>query len=143
MLVDQKKFDAVEAILRENGSIERFENEYGEIKGRMMITMTDIPEGIPVDESDGKTPVAFEASFDFYDATVGLAIYTTDRQLATGVWVTPQEDGAEAPAEDWVEFFIRTLVTHIAEDGSFGVPIYSFVNDTCHMTVVPEPPETD
>lgn len=143
MLVDQKMFDTVEAILRKNGSIERFENECGEIKGRMMITMTDIPEGIPVDENDGKTPVAFEASFDFYDSTVGLAIYTTDRKLATGVWVTPQEDGAEAPAEDWVEFFIKTLVTHIAEDGSYGVPIYSFVNDTCDMTVVPEPPETD
>ena len=105
--------------------------------------MTDIPEGIAVEERDSKAPVAFEASFDFYDSTVGLAIYTTDRQLATGLWVTPQEDGAEAPAEDWVEFFIKTLVTHIAEDGSFGVPIYSFVNDTCDMTVVPELPETD
>jgi len=143
MLVDQKMFDTVEAILRENGSIERFENECGEIKGRMMITMTDIPEGIAVEERDGKAPVAFEASFDFYDSTVGLAIYTTDRQLATGLWVTPQEDGAEEPAEDWMEFFIKTLVTHIAEDGSFGVPIYSFVNDTCDMTVVPELPETD
>ena len=143
MLVDQKMFDTVEAMLRENGSIERFENECGEIKGRMMITMTDIPEGIDVEEHDGKTPVAFEASFDFYDSTVGLAIYTADRKLATGLWVTPQEDGAEAPAEDWVEFFIKTLVTHIAEDGSFGVPIYSFVNDTCDMTVVPGTPEAD
>ena len=143
MLVNRTMFDTVEAILRENGSIKRFENECGEIKGRMMITMTDIPEGIAVEERDSKAPVAFEASFDFYDSTVGLAIYTTDRQLATGLWVTPQEDGAEAPAEDWVEFFIKTLVTHIAEDGSFGVPIYSFVNDTCDMTVVPELPETD
>lgn len=42
-----------------------------------------------------------------------------------------------------MEFFIKTLVTHIAEDGSFGVPIYSFVNDTCDMTVIPELPETD
>lgn len=143
MLVDQKMFDTVEAMLRENGSIERFENECGEIKGRMMITITDIPEGIDVEAHDGKIPVAFEASFDFYDSTVGLAIYTTDRKLATGLWVTPQKDGAEAPTEDWVEFFIKTLVTHIAEDGSFGVPIYSFVNDTCDMTVVPEPPEAD
>ena len=143
MLADQKMFDTVEAMLRENGSFERFENECGEIKGRMMITMTDIPEGIEIEEHDGKIPVAFEASFDFYNSTVGLAIYTADRKLATGLWVTPQEEGAEAPAEDWVEFFIKTLVTHIAEDVSFGVPIYSFVNDPCDMTVVPGTPEAD
>ena len=142
MLVDQKMFDTVEAFLRENGSIDRFENECGKIKGRMMITLTDIPDGIDVEERDGMTPVAFEASFDFYDSTVGLAIYTADRQVATGLWVTPQKNNAEEPAHDWVEFFIKTLVTHIAEDGSFGVPIYSFVNDTCDMTVVPDLPET-
>lgn len=91
MLVDQKMFDTVEAFLRENGSIERFENECGKIKGRMMITLTHIPEGIPVKERDGMTPVAFEASFDFYNSTIGLAIYTADRQVATGLWVTPQK----------------------------------------------------
>ena len=143
MLADKKMFDNVEAFLRENGSIDRFEKEYGEIKGRMMITMTDIPEGIDIEMRDGETPVAFEASFDFYDSTVGLAMYTPDRHLATGLWTTPQKDGAETPAEDWVKFFIQTLVAHIAEAGSFGVPIYSFVNDTCDMTVVPGPPETD
>ena len=136
-------FETVESILRNNGSIEHFEKEYGEIKGRMMITMTDIPEGISVNKTEGKAPIAFEASFDFYDSTIGLAIYTADLQSATGVWVTPQKDGAEAPSEDWVEFFVKTLVDHIAEDGTFCVPIYSFVNDNCDMTVVPEPLETD
>jgi 5-methylcytosine-specific restriction enzyme subunit McrC len=32
---------------------------------------------------------------------------------------------------------------HFGEDGSFGVPIYSFVNGTCDMTVVPDSPEAD
>ena len=80
MLVNRKMFDTVEAILRENGSIKRFENECGEIKGRMMITMTDIPEGIAVEERDSKAPVAFEASFDFYDSTVGPVGHTTGRR---------------------------------------------------------------
>lgn len=137
MLKDQALFDIVEEALRKNGSIARFEEESGPIKGRMMITITDIPEGIEVTEKRGVAPVAFEASFDFYNPTIGLAMYTEDRKLATGLWVTPQEEDAEAPARDWIEFFIKTLVSGISEDGSYGVPIYSFVNDTADLTVVP------
>jgi hypothetical protein len=36
-----------------------------------------------------------------------------------------------------VEFFIKTLMQSIEPDGSFGVPVYSFVSDTSDMTVVP------
>ena len=42
------------------------------------------------------------------------------------------------PADlEMVEFFLKTLTEHIEEDGSFGIPIYSFINDTSDMTVVP------
>ena len=141
MLVDPEQFASMEELLKKNGSIERFENEYGQIKGRMMITMAEIPDGFKITPHSDEVPIAFEASFDFFDSVVGLAMYTADRKLATDMWVTPQNDNADPPTEDWIEFFIKTLVDHLAEDGSFGVPIYSFVNDTCDMTVVPEPPE--
>ncbi len=140
MLADKEMFDNVEEFLRKNGTIERFEREYGEIKGRMMITKTTIPEGLSVEKRGAAIPIAFEASFDFYESTVGIAIYTADREPATDMWFGFQEKDAEPPAEDWVEFFIKTLVTHIAEDGSFGVPMYSFVNDSCDMTIVPRQP---
>ncbi|MDO4207193.1 MAG: hypothetical protein Q4D15_06355 [Lachnospiraceae bacterium] len=143
MLAEKKLFEIVEEALMKNGSVERFENECGKIKGRMMITVTDIPDGIEVKEKRDKDPIAFEASFDFYDAAVGLALYTKEKELATGIWVTPQKEGAEAPSGDWIEFFIKTLVSNIAEDGSFGYPIYSFVNDTSDMTVVPTAPESE
>ena len=143
MLADSGMFESVEAFLRKNGTVERFENEYGKIKGRMMITQTEIPDGIEIEPHGAAIPIAFEASFDFYDSSVGLAMYTADRKLATNLWVTPQKDGAEPPAEDWIDFFIKTLVEHLAEDGSFGIPIYSFVNDNCDMTIVPESPELD
>ena len=68
-------------------------------------------------------------------------MYTEDRKLATGLWVTPQEEDAEAPARDWIEVFIKTLVSSINEDGSYGVPIYSLVNDNADLTVVPTAPE--
>ena len=139
MLANQELFDTVEAILRNNGTIARFEEECGAIKGRMMILQTEIPAGIAVQKHRSNSPTAFEASFDFYDSTVGIAIDATDKEPATGVWVTPQKDGAEPPDDEWVEFFIRTLISNIAEDGSFSVPIYSFVNDKYDMTVVPEP----
>ncbi len=143
MLADRKLFETVEEALRRNGAIERFESECGEIKGRMMITVTDIPDGIKLNDGSGRQPAAFEASFDFYDAIVGLALYPAEKELATGIWITTQKEGAEAPAEDWIEFFIRTLVSNIAEDGSFGFPMYSFVNDTSDFTVVPSAPESD
>lgn len=141
MLKDQALFDIVEEALRKNGSIARFEEESGPIRGRMMITITDIPEGIEVTEKRGGAPVAFEASFDFYNSAIGLAMYTEERKLATGLWVTPQEEDAEAPARDWIEVFIKTLVSSINEDGSYGVPIYSLVNDNADLTVVPTAPE--
>lgn len=141
MFADSRMFERVESILQGNGSFQRFEDENGPIRGRMMITQTEIPKNVEVMARDGAAPIAFEASFDFYESTVGLAIYTADRQLATGLWTTPQRDGAEPPADDWVEFFIKTLVGSIEEDGSFGVPIYSLVNDTAELTVVPRRPD--
>lgn len=141
MLKDQAQFEIVEEALRKNGSIARFEEECGPIKGRMMITLTDIPEGIEITKQRDTEPTAFEASFDFYDSTVGIALYIKDREPATGIWVTPQEEDAEAPAGDWIEFFIKTLASSIDEDGSYGIPIYSLVNDTADLTVVPTAPE--
>ena len=70
-------------------------------------------------------------------------MYIKDRTPATGLWVTPQEEDAEAPARDWIEFFIKTLVSSINEDGSYGSPIYSLVNDTADLTVVPTAPELE
>ncbi len=142
MLADPEMFERVESYLRENGQIERFEQENGKIKGRMMITLAEIPEGIEVTPNGDAVPQAFEASFDFYDAVIGIAMYTAERKAATGVWVTPQKEGAEHPSMDWIKFFIKTLIEHIGFDGTSGYPIYSFVNDTCDMTIVPVPEDT-
>ena len=137
MLIDKEMFDKVEEFLCKKGKTVKFESEYGEIKGRMMITKADIPDGIDVRLIPGKTPQAFEASFDFYDSIVGLAIYTDTKEVATEIWVIEQRDGATTPDYVWIEFFIEKLIESINEDGSYGVPVYSFVNDNCDMTIVP------
>ena len=137
MLADEKLFAVVEDVLTKNGAIARFEAENGPIRGRMMIMRTVIPEGIEYKRIAGKMPTAFEASFDFYDAAVGLALDTVTMQAATGVWVTPQAEGAEAPAREWIDFFVEKLMGSFNSDGSYGTPVYSFVTDTCDMTVVP------
>lgn len=74
MLIDKELFDTVEEQLVQNGKLTDFESEYGKIKGRMMITRTSIPDGVNVKIIPHKTPQAFEAFFDFYDSTVGLAL---------------------------------------------------------------------
>ena len=138
MLADKEMFDVVEQILIKNGEIANFERENGKILGRMMITQAEIPVGIEIQGKKGKQPMAFEASYDFYDANVGVAIFPDTREAASGIWITPQVDGAESPDRSWIEFFVQKLLEGIGEDGSVGLPIYSFVTDNSDMTIVPQ-----
>ena len=64
MLVDKEMFFKVENILREQGILEKFEEENGEITGHMMITMTEIPPELGIDKVSDNMRV-FCASFDF------------------------------------------------------------------------------
>ncbi|MCG5642086.1 MULTISPECIES: hypothetical protein [unclassified Streptococcus] len=43
MLAAKEMFFKIENILREQGVLEKFEEENGKITGHMMITMTEIP----------------------------------------------------------------------------------------------------
>lgn len=54
--------------------------------------------------------------------------------------ITLQKDGADPPTREWIDFFVKKLLESIDEDGSYGVPIYLFVNDTRDMTIVPSKP---
>lgn len=135
MLVDKELFFEVENILREQGTLERFEEQNGEITGHMMITMMEIPPELGFDGISDSVR-AFCASFDFYDMMIGLAFDLNTMELIPHMWFTPQTDDAVEPSSEWVEFFVKTLCENISEEG-FGVPIYSFVNDHSDFTVVP------
>lgn len=76
MLADRGQFALAERGLREQGNGEEFEMKNGPVKVRMMIRDVQIPDEIKVNEIEGKKPIAFEASFDFYDTTLGIVIYT-------------------------------------------------------------------
>ena len=144
MLADEKMFQIVEDALRENGSIARFEKEQGKIKGRMMVTLCDIPEEYLTTRVEDEQAYGFEASFDFYDATVAFALYPKSKTVGSGVWVTPQIEGAVTPSREWIEFFVHTVLNGIREDGGFGIPIYSFTADVGDLTVYPtDPPGKD
>ena len=138
MLKDKRMFDKVEEILKNNGTLDEFEKEYCKVKGRMMITVGEIPDELGVTIEGDKKPTAFEASFDFYDSIIGVALYTDTKEAATGLLVTPQKKGAAEPDRAWIEFFIEKLMESIRADGSFGTPVYSFVTDDSDMTIVPE-----
>lgn len=138
MLKDKRMFDIVEETLKNNGKLSEFEKEYGKIKGRMMITIGEIPDELGVTIEGDKKPTAFEASFDFYDSIIGFALYADTKEAATGLWVTPQKKGAAEPDRAWIEFFVEKLMESIRADGSFGTPVYSFVTYDRDMTIVPE-----
>ena len=62
-------------------------------------------------------------------------------QTKGGLWITPEVPNADAPSQEWCEFFIETVSKCIEKNGSFGVPMYTFCSDTADFTVVPSLPE--
>ncbi len=103
----------------------------------MMIARAEIPQEIQIDTNDLNNAHAFNASFDFYNIVLGVAIRLPEKKFVSGVWITPQQKEADEVDEAWIEFFIQTLLENIESDGSYGVPMYSFLNDTESFTVVP------
>lgn len=135
MLFDIEAFERIEKELHEKGKIEEFEKENGKIKGRMMITLGNIPDDLEIElKSDC---FVFIGSFDFYDASVGIAIDKETKELASALWITPQVDDAEQPSDDWIEFFFRILAEYVINADGFGVPICCFLTDESEMIIVP------
>ena len=138
MIFDQERFDMVEQALRESGHLTRYEKEKGPVTGRMMIVSTEPPEDIEIECMDGKCPVCFEASFDFYDTVVGLAIYPDTLKPASGIWLRQQTDQKEDVDKVWIEFFIQKLMENLQSDeGWYADTVYSFVNDYSDFTFIP------
>ena len=139
MLINQELFYKVEQLVKEKGSIERFEEENGKITGRMMITICDIPDGVEVSKNpETKYIQAFCASFDFTDIMIGVAIDLESKTPVTGAWVVNDiEVDKNIVDEELVYFFLDTLIKYIEDDGSYGAPMYTFLNDNGSMTLVP------
>ena len=142
MLIDPSSFKRLEDSLIEQGKIEKFEKESGKILGRVMVTIGSIPDDIKEDvlrDNEEDDLIIFNCSFDFYNSTLGIALYKKDFKLASRIWITEQEEGAEKPSQDWIEFFIRLLVEYVIESNDgFGYPIYAFVNNDSEMVIVSE-----
>ena len=140
MLINVDMFKTVDSILTEQGIIEKFEQEHGKITGRMMITTGEIPKDLDIKIDMQNHPQVFDCSFDFCDTVISMALYTATKEVAAPLWITRQTEDAKEPEEEWIEFFIQILIENIKDDGSFGIPMYTFFNNTSNFTVVPELP---
>ena len=138
MLSNPDMFDTIVSVCRERGVIDRFEAENGEIKGHMMIDTIDMPDDVSLYPNASGNIFAFEASFDFMDTRIGLALCIPSVEAASGIWFI----NGEEPDNVWVEFFVKTLVENIPPDGGFGVPLYTFLTDEASFTVVPTAPDS-
>lgn len=137
MLIDEKQFELVENTLREQGKIAAFEAENGPVLGRMLITIDDVSDEIAKSIEIKDDLQVFTGSFDFYDMTISVAVYTQSMEFASAIWLTPQAEDAEQPSKEWISFFIDKLFEAFDENGNYSFPIYSFVTDSSDMTVVP------
>ena len=85
--------------------------------------------------------MVFQGTFDFCDCAVGVGIDWNTLKVFTGMWVTPQAADAEAPDEHWMGFFLKTLIENFEEDGSYGIPMYTFIAHSGEFTVIPVAPD--
>ena len=135
MLFSQELFDEVEAFLDEDGSLAEFEQENGEVLGRMMIDMIDPPENMNLQIPEGS--YGFGASFDFCDCVIGLVLDPETKKAGSGIWSVEQEDGAEPPTQGMIEFFMDTLLDQIESGDSFAFPMFTLIAENGSLTVMP------
>ena len=86
MLSNPEMFKTVEDGLNNMGVIKDFEDKNGPILGRVMITTTDIPDGVNVKREDRENLTAFEASFDFCNVALGVVVDAKKKTLESSVW---------------------------------------------------------
>ena len=98
MLSNPEMFKTVEDGLNNMGVIKDFEDKNGPILGRVMITTTDIPDGVNVKREDRENLTAFEASFDFCNVALGVVVDAKKKTLESSVWGRYQVPGAARPS---------------------------------------------
>lgn len=137
MLINKNQFRSIEGFLVKNKTIEHFEKENGKILGRMMITKAEIPQNIQINTDNLGHVHAFNASFDFYNTVLGVAIKLPEKEFVSDLWMIAQDKNQDEVDKAWIDFFLQTLLENIEDNGCYGIPMYSFVNDTSSFTVIP------
>ncbi|WP_155287291.1 hypothetical protein [Lacticaseibacillus zhaodongensis] len=142
---DQQLLADTEDALRADGVLADFERENGPIHAHMVINTATVPDDVTAEVEHVDGAVAFEATMDFLDCTIGVVLEPHSMHVCSSVWATPQREDAPAPSSEWVDFFLQTLSGNIEEDGSFGVPMCVFMSDKASFTTIPtaDPDDSD
>jgi hypothetical protein len=139
MLTNDAKFNELGKKLFLDGTLQKFEQQHGPIKGRMMVTEGKIPPEMLVKLQPElvKHPQwkVVEASFDFSNYTIGMVIGLNPVQPLTEGWLIPQlrHPGLE-PAKEWQEFFIEKVMSVIDKQGRLDLPMYVWISDQSDLT---------
>ena len=135
MLADKNLFSLIEYSLRENGSLPDFEKNNGKVKGRMMIRPVQIPDEIFNHIDTDREFYALEGSFDFFNASICAVLYRNPKEFDENMWFSLQNETAEDPTQEWIDYFLNTVWDAIPENGDFSMPVFSFVNEKNALTV--------
>lgn len=136
LLINEKSFKNIEEALIKDGTMDEFKEKHGEVKGRMMINILETPEAIGINIKNKENTYVFQATFDFLDISLAMALNTSTMRAESGIIYLEQKPGAKKPHKHWVEFFVQTIVNHINPDGSFGYPMYTFLYEVGDFTVI-------
>lgn len=135
--MDEQLISDTEDALRTDGVLNDFEAQNGPIQAHMVINQVTIPKDVRDSVLPVAGAVAFEATTDFFDCTIGVVLEPHSMKVCSNVWATPQRQDAPAPSNDWVDFFLQTLSGNIEKDGSYGVPMCVFMSEKASFTTIP------
>ena len=91
-----------------------------------MISIGEPPEDLELDLPPDAEPLIYIGSFDFMNAEIGIAMNKETFMPESGVWITPQEDDAVIPSDEWLDLFIEILVENQKRNGDDPKTIFVF-----------------
>ena len=138
MIADKNLFSLAEYTIMQKGVLQAFEKENGKIMGRMLILPAAIPDEILGLIDAEREMVAFEASFDFIDTTIGAVLYRNPKGFDENMWFGLQREDSVEPTQDWIDFFLNAVWDQIPDEGEFHAPFFSFINEKNALTISSE-----
>lgn len=136
MLANKEFFDSIEKVLRENGTLDKFESEHGKIKRRVLITNAKIPEDEQMRYGNNGYLRAYTMTFDPGRAAIYAVIDTKAKELYTNPMAIGPKDKINPPDNTIIEHVLNIIMEQIDDpDKIDDAPMCAFINDESDVTV--------
>ena len=136
MLANKEFFDSIEKVLRDNGTIDKFEKEHGRITRRVLITTQKISEDEKLMYGNNGYLRSYNITFEPGRSSVYVIIDTKAKELYTNPMAVGEKDKIDPPAKPVIEHAIKIILDNIDDtDKIEDAPLCAFLNDSSDIVV--------